>query len=257
MILNNRTEIKYCPQRIISLVPSQTSLLHALGVGDHVIGITKFCTEPPQWKKDKCMIGGTKNPNIQLIIKLIPDLIIANKEENRKEDVELLALEFPVWVTDVFDLSSALNMISDLGTLTQKTIEADLISQQIQLAFQKLHSIDTSNKIPTAYLIWKDPWMTIGGDTFINDMMKYAGLKNIFENETRYPVIQLDNLKEMGCELLLLSSEPYPFSEKHINELAEHLPDCKIILVDGMKFSWYGDQLLETPDYLIDLLNKM
>ncbi len=257
MILQNTFQLTNKPKRIISLVPSQTSLLYALNLNDAVIGITKFCTEPPHWKKEKKMIGGTKNPNIALIKSLNPDLIIANKEENRKEDIELLAQEFPVWITDVYDLPSALNMIVDIGVLTQQIEQAQVLKRQIEDSFEQLNDAISLNNIPSAYLIWKDPWMTVGGDTFIHHMMQYAGFKNLFEEDQRYPIININKLKEKNCQLLLLSSEPYPFTNKHILELTEELPDCQIILVDGMKFSWYGDQLLSTPAYLLSLLEKI
>jgi ABC-type Fe3+-hydroxamate transport system substrate-binding protein len=254
MILENTSQLNVEPKRIISLVPSQTSLLHALGLGERVIGITKFCTEPNSWRLDKSIVGGTKNPTIDKIKNLRPDLIIANREENRKEDVEKMAEEFPVWVTDVNDLPSALNMIQDLGELTGHKTEATDLVKKIAAGFEQLSHKVSQRKLPAAYLIWKDPWMSIGGDTFIHDMMHRAGLENLFGDLNRYPVIDINLLREKKCPLLLLSSEPYPFSKKHLSELSKLLPHCRIELVDGMKFSWYGDQLLHTPEYLTDFL---
>ena len=246
------------PKRIISLVPSQTELLFDLGLRDEVIGITKFCVHPQQWFHKKTRVGGTKNLNIELITSLEPDLIIANNEENTKEQVEGLATKYPVWISDVHNLETALQMISSVGELTNKVQRASLIADQIKEGFDQLQtglvrrnitSDEGSNEPQTAYIIWKDPYMTVGSDTFIHDMLKAAGLKNMFEHLTRYPEIKIADLQAKNCQLLLLSTEPYPFNQKHVDELQIHLPDTKIILVDGEMFSWYGSRLLKVPGY--------
>ena len=112
------------------------------------------------------------------------------------------------------------------------------------------------NPLPAAYLIWKDPYMTVGGDTFIHDMMQHCGLENIFEKEKRYPVIKLEDLNEKSPQIILLSTEPYPFKEKHINELARQFPSTKIILVNGEMFSWYGSMLLKSATYFRNLMTQ-
>jgi ABC-type Fe3+-hydroxamate transport system substrate-binding protein len=241
------------PQRIISLVPSQSELLYSLGLDKEVVGITKFCVHPQQWFKTKTRVGGTKNINIDLIKKLHPDLIIANKEENVKEQIEELAKEFTVWVTDVNSVEDAFLMIKDVGELTYKNIEATKLITQISRKFSNLQTNmpqnQSGNELKGCYLIWQDPYMTIGGDTFINDMMKHCGLQNLFKNQTRYPEITLEELKTANCQLILLSSEPYPFNQKHLDELHKLLPGKKIFLVDGEMFSWYGSRLILAPEY--------
>ncbi len=233
---------------IISLVPSQTELLYDLGLEDEVIGITKFCVHPQKWFKNKARIGGTKKLNINKIKSLNPDLIIANKEENVKEQVEQLAVHYDVLVTDVNNLDDALSMVKAVGKLTGKTAKALSIADEIQLKFQKLiDSLSNKRKIKSAYLIWKEPYMAAGGNTFINDMMRYCGLINIFTNVDRYPKINHEDLQ--ACELILLSSEPYPFKEKHAQYLQQEIPGAKIILADGEMFSWYGSRLLLAADY--------
>jgi ABC-type Fe3+-hydroxamate transport system substrate-binding protein len=257
MIITSATQFKKPPQKIVSLVPSQTELLSYFGLDDEVIGITKFCIHPQQWFAGKTRVGGTKNINLDLIKSLQTDLIIANIEENVKEQIEKLALDFNVLVTDVNNLHGALEMIEDVGKITCKLHEATELITLIKKNFLQLPS--TKIKINTAYLIWKDPYMTIGGDTFINDMMQYCGLKNIFENQSRYPEITIDDLAKSNCELILLSSEPYPFKQKHIDELRQSLPGKKIILADGEIFSWYGSRLLLAPQYfkkLREVINK-
>ena len=242
------------PQKIISLVPSQTELLSYFGLDKEVIGITKFCIHPAKWFTTKTRVGGTKNINIDLIKKLQPDLIIANKEENVKEQIEQLAKDFNVWITDVNTLADALLMIKDIGVLTYKSHESSALIALIKNEFLKYKK--PSLKISAVYLIWKEPYMTIGGDTFINDMMKCCGLQNIYEDKTRYPEITLQELQSVNYQLILLSSEPYPFKQKHVDELQKMLPGKKIILADGENFSWYGSRLLAAPQYFKDLLNS-
>ena len=162
----------------------------------------------------------------------------------------MLAENFPVWVTDVNDLADAYKMIHDIGILTSKKNEASELVDSIKIKFDVLsQTFNINDRIPVAYLIWKDPYMTIGGDTFISNMLQAAGFINIFRDQKRYPEITVSQLKNMNCKLVFLSSEPYPFQQKHIDELQRELPGIKIILVDGEMFSWYGSRLLEAPDY--------
>ena len=255
MIITSAQYFKQPPQKIISLVPSLTELLSYFNLDKEVIGITKFCVHPDKWFTAKTRVGGTKNINIDLIKKLNPDLVIANREENVKEQIEGLAKEFDVWVTDVNTFEDALLMINDIGELTHKGIDASKLIKGINSNFSQLK---TPKKLsPTCYLIWQDPYMTIGGDTFINDMMKYCGFQNIFENHVRYPEISTEQLSTSNCQLILLSSEPYPFKQKHVDELQKTLPGKKIILVDGEMFSWYGSRLLLAPEYFKNLINSL
>jgi len=248
---------------IVSLVPSQTELLFDLGLNEEVKAITKFCVHPKAWFKSKTRIGGTKNVNVELIKKIKPDLIIANKEENVKEQVEELAKRFDVFVTDVNNLADAMSMIRDIGALTGKTTRALSIATQIEKKFQKLsESIADKQKIKVAYLIWQNPYMAVGGYTFINSMMQYCGLENIFTNVERYPEIRLEDLQsskpgKRNYDLILLSSEPYPFKEKQRQEIQLKLPSKKIMLVDGEMFSWYGSRLLKAADYFRDLYENL
>lgn len=244
--------------RVISLVPSQTELLFDLGLNEEVIGITKFCIHPEQWFRNKTRVGGTKNINFKTIDALSPDLIIANKEENVKEQIEDLAENYDVWVTDVNDLNDALSMIDNIGELTGGTESASVLALKIREGFDGFKKKSfKQKKIPAAYFIWKDPYMVAGGDTFINDMMQYCGLENIFSEKKRYPQVSFQEIKENRCELILLSSEPYPFSQKHKEEVQRYFPDIKIELVDGEMFSWYGSRLLKSIDYFQSFRNKM
>ncbi|GGA91630.1 helical backbone metal receptor [Puia dinghuensis] len=237
------------PRRIISLVPSQTELLYTLGLDAAVVGITKFCVHPESWFRTKPRVGGTKAIDPARVDALKPDLIIANKEENEKPQIEALAARYPVWVSDVKNLSDALAMIRSLGQLTGATTMATALASTIATRFNQL-PIPTQ-PIPAAYFIWRNPWMVAGGDTFINDMLHYCGFTNIFAGHDRYPTVDLSSLA--GPVHILLSSEPYPFRERHIDEIKEVLPEAAVRLVDGEFFSWYGSRLLDAPAYFSDL----
>jgi ABC-type Fe3+-hydroxamate transport system substrate-binding protein len=246
MILTSVNELHKPAKRIISLVPSQTELLHYLALEEETAGITKFCIHPATWFQNKNRVGGTKNVDIQLIKEINPGLVIANKEENVREQVEELARDFPVWVTDVNNLDDALEMITDIGTLTGKIPEARQLSDRIRENFSSLHN---SPPIPVCYLIWKDPYMVAASGTFIDDMILSAGFRNVFAGRKRYPVVTLDEIREATPKIILLSSEPYPFAEKHLLELKHFLPGITPLLADGEMFSWYGSRLLQAPAY--------
>lgn len=236
------------PKRIISLVPSQTELLFNFGLEEEVVGVTKFCVHPKGWLSQKKIIGGTKNPNIQLIQSLNPDLVIANKEENRKEDIEIISQFCPVWVSDVHNLNTACDMILSLGEIVGKSDIANQLINDIRNSFGTLNLF--SSHIRCAYLIWWNPIMLAGPNTFINYMLTTIGMTNVCDsNESRYPELSLGQIKEFDPEVILLSSEPFPFSEKHIRELRKEFSNTKIILVDGELFSWYGPRLLLFKEY--------
>jgi ABC-type Fe3+-hydroxamate transport system substrate-binding protein len=256
MFITAAEQLHHPPKKIISLVPSITSLLHYFKLSDETTGITKFCTIPEHWKDSKAIIGGTKNIKTDQIIKMKPDLIIANKEENVKDQIESLALDCPVWLTDINTLDDALEMIETLGRFTQKNKEAKQLTERIKLNFDNL-AITQAKKYRTCYLIWKDPYMTIGNDTFIHEMLCKAGLDNIFADRKRYPVITIDELQKLQPELILLSSEPYPFREKHVAFLQNIFTNSIIELVDGVCFSWYGDQIQQSAIYFKELHEKI
>ena len=255
MILESVAQLSFIPKRIVSLVPSQTELLHYLGLEAETAGITKFCIHPKEWFDTKTRIGGTKTIDIKRIRELNPDLIIANKEENVKEQVDELATHFNVWVTDVNNVADALHMIHDIGTLTVRVKEAKQLAIKIESAFSTISQPATPVK--TAYLIWKEPYMTIGGDTFIHDILQQAGLQNIFAGQTRYPEVSVAALQNIKPQLIILSSEPYPFKQQHIDDLQQQLPGTAILLADGEMFSWYGSRMLLIPQYLNTLLSDI
>lgn len=251
--LNRQIEIIEFPNRIVSLVPSQTELLFDLGLDEEIIGITKFCIHPKIWHQTKTRIGGTKKVNIDKIKSLNPDLIICNKEENTKKEIELLAKEFPVWISDIKNLPEALNMINGIGEITGKSEKAELLIHKIEREFSALQALKTQKK--ALYLIWKGPWMTVNSETFIHDMLIRCGFTNVTQNKTlRYPDLTEQELLQLNPNYVFLSSEPFPFKEKHIKELQKILPNAKIKLVDGEAFSWYGSHLLKSGTYFKELI---
>ena len=240
-------------QRIISIVPSQTELLFDLGLDKRIVGLTKFCIHPKEKIAGKTKVGGTKQLNIELITSLKPDLIIANKEENEQSQVEELAQHFPVWISDINDLDSALEMIKSIGNLTGTTEKANVLSSKIRTLFGDLPPVKTQT---VAYLIWRKPYMLAGKGTFIDDMLTRCGLVNVL-TETRYPEAGIDKLAALNPDLVFLSSEPYPFKQKHADELQQALPNAEICLVDGEMFSWYGSRMLQAVPYFKRLLYSL
>jgi ABC-type Fe3+-hydroxamate transport system substrate-binding protein len=255
--LNREVNLPAIPKRIISVVPSQTELLFYLGLDKEVIGITKFCIHPADKFKLTTKVGGTKQLNIAQIKALKPDLIIANKEENEQGQIEALMNVCPVWISDISNLDDALDMIRKVGEIVDCSVEAAKLTGGIKQQFDSFKPLPSNLK--TAYLIWRKPYMAAGRDTFIDSMLKKCGLINAFE-DTRYPEVSGERLAEAAPDIVLLSSEPYPFDEKHIIEIERILPKTKVLLVDGEIFSWYGSRLLQVPDYfrrLIETINSM
>lgn len=228
-------------KKIISLVPSLTELLIDLGLKDQMIGRTRFCIHPEDEVGNIEIIGGTKSPDLEKIVDLEPDFVVANKEENRKEDIDVLQKYADVRVSEIQNIQDAILEISALGLQLGVQDQAGSMIEQINKLLKKKPS---SKPLSVAYLIWKDPWMTVGHDTYIHDMLQKYDLRNIFGLQKRYPTTSLDEISSLDPSLILLSSEPYPFKEKHIEEIQAACPHAKIQLVNGEWFSWYGSRML-------------
>lgn len=237
------------PKRIISLVPSQTELLFDLGLNEEVVGITKFCVHPKEWFEQKRKIGGTKNFWFDKIEMLNPDLIIGNKEENYQEGIEALEEKYPVWISDVADFESALHMIREIALMTNREEKG---KQLIATIRDRFSTLPVFKPLRTLYLIWNKPWMVAGKLTFIDAMMTMVGLQNSVSS-SRYPSLTSDDIKLLNPELVLLSSEPFPFKEVHLNELKKLLPKALVMLVDGEPFSWHGSRMIHAPAYFATL----
>ncbi|RYG10022.1 MAG: cobalamin-binding protein [Chitinophagaceae bacterium] len=256
--LGRAVTFNYPPKRIISLVPSQTELLFDLGLGEEVVGITKFCIHPIEKFASCTKVGGTKKLKIDVIRSLKPDLIIGNKEENTQNEIEELMSEFPVWMSDIANLEDSMRMIEQIGELVNRAPEAAYLNHLILAGFNDLQSLAVSKNINkrVAYIIWKDPYLFAGRDTFIDDILRKIGLTNVVK-QSRYPQVALPQLQTQNPELIFLSSEPYPFKEKHSEEIKAILPHVKVILVDGEMFSWYGSRLVKAINYLFHLQDEL
>lgn len=239
--------------KIVSLVPSITEALFDLGLTENeVVGRTKFCIHPQDKIKNVAVIGGTKNINIEKIKALQPDLILANKEENVKEQVEALMNDYKVMVTNIDTIEDNYYLLKNLGKLFGKEDRAQLFNLKI---YDVLNQAKLDTPVKAAYLIWKNPYMTIGSDTFIHRVLTEIGFENIFKDKTRYPQITTEDLAD--ADVIMLSSEPFPFKEKHIEELQVFYPDKKIMIVDGEAFSWYGTHIAKCENYFKELLTEI
>lgn len=237
--------------RIISLVPSISEYLWTLGLEEEVVGITKFCVHPNSWWKNKTRVGGTKNLNFQTIEALQPTLIIANKEENSKEDIIHLNTKFEVLLTDINSLDDAFHFLLKIGESVGKREKSIEFVDQLKRMFFNLEHI--GGKTCFLYFIWKDPFYVVGPNTYIDSLLGYFGWSNYCKID-RYPalnaVLALDAHYKNKVDVIFLSSEPYPFEQKHIAQLQEIFPNSKIIIVDGEICSWYGSRMILAPSYM-------
>nr|WP_321222346.1 helical backbone metal receptor [uncultured Psychroserpens sp.] len=242
-------EIRTTPKRIVSLVPSQTELLVDLGLESHIVGVTKFCVHPSFLRKNKSIVGGTKQVHYDKIESLNPDIILCNKEENTKEMILELEKIAPVHISDIYNLDDALELIMMYGFLFSVEKKAEQLIKIISNAYKDFCLfIKDRPKLKVVYFIWKNPWMVAAKHTFINEMLELNNFDNTFSILERYPEIQLDAI-DKNIDILLLSSEPYPFKNKHVNSLQLKFPESKVILVDGEYFSWYGSRLKHAFNY--------
>lgn len=243
--MNRTIRLEQIPKRIVSLVPSQSELLYYLGCDEQVAGITKFCIHPDEWFRSKTRVGGTKNVNFDKLADLKPDLIIANKEENSKADIDRLTKEYPVYMSDIFNVNDACQMISDVGQLVGKQSAATELVSRVQTDFKDLPQYDGT----VLYFIWSKPYMVVGPDTFIGHIIAGLGFTNLISDQrVRYQEITAEEIAQLNPDHILLSSEPFPFNEENRAEF-QGLTKAKIHLVDGEMFSWYGSRMLQMKPY--------
>jgi iron complex transport system substrate-binding protein len=261
--LGNQFNFEYAPRRIVSLVPSQTELLCDLGLEDAVVGVTKFCVHPVYLRKLKKVVGGTKKVHFERIRLLNPDIIICNKEENTLEMVTELQQIAPVWVTDIVVIEDVFRMIELFGALFNQRVRAQQLIDKISVERANFKAF-TAN-LPTlkvAYFIWANPYMVAGHHTFINTLLAECKFENIYDNEdkfpSRYPEVQLKKIRLDGDpDVVLLSSEPYPFKDENAFEIGRFTHHAKAIFVDGELFSWYGSRLHKAYAYFRKLRQSL
>jgi ABC-type Fe3+-hydroxamate transport system substrate-binding protein len=240
--------------RVVSLCPSLTELVFDLGRGDDLVGRTKFCVHPARRVKRVESVGGTKNPKIARIVELAPDLVLLNEEENRREDAEaLLAAGVRCHVSFPRDMGETAQMVRDIGAVLERPVEAERIAADIERRAARVR--ERARQAPPvryAYLIWRNPWMVAGGDTFVTAMLALPGGANVFaDHAERYPTVTPQDLTVADPDVVLLSSEPFPFKEKHADELAvaTGLPRERMQLVDGEYLTWHGSRTPDGVDY--------
>lgn len=239
------------PRRIVSLVPSQTELLFDLGLDDQVAGVTKFCVHPESARKTKIIIGGTKKFDVDRIKSLKPDLAIGNKEENYPDGIEAIRKICPVWMSDVITLADAQSMIKEVSALTGKKEEGMKMLKEIKDSFSSLKRVAPRRVL---YLMWHDPLMGAASKTFIHTLLDKIGLVNVLAHRSRYPELSIEDVQQLDPKVVLLSSEPFPFAEKHIPAIKAIVPAADIQLVDGEMFSWYGSRLRHSPAYFNSMI---
>ena len=256
-MLDFPVEMPDIPQRIISLVPSISMLLADMNLGHRLVGVTKFCVHPKELRETRQIIGGTKILRFDAINALKPDLIIANKEENNKADIERLQATYPVWVSDIQTIDDALNLVHILGEMTSCVSASQKIHTSITEKRQHFKQTIAPSSARIAYTIWNNPFMAAGGNTFIQTMLNEGGWVNAFAEHTRYPAFTLEGLKAMNVDYLFLASEPFPFGQKHKALFTSVIPEDKIHIIDGEMFSWYGSRLKDSYSYFIELHDKL
>lgn len=262
--------IENFPKRIISLVPSFTELLFDFGLIEEIIGVTQYCIEPKEKVASITKIGGTKKLQIDLIKRLSPDLIVASKEENDKDQILQLESLFPIWIADIINFDSSIAAIKSLSEITNKVQKGEKIvegSFNVKSIIGKefCNSMLFNKKV--LYFIWRKPYMVVGRDTYINSILEILGFRNCVlelnlsngpsNKSLRYQTISEGELKTMTPDFVFLSTEPYPFHEKHFPEFMDMFPNSQIIKVRGDIFSWYGSRFYKSLDYFLEFKQNL
>lgn len=251
--------LKSTPKRIVSLVPSQTELLYDLALENELIGITEFCVHPFQLKSIKTIVGGTKKVDYQKIKDLNPDFILCNKEENAYDMLPELEKIAPTFFSDVNTIQQSVDLILRLGSILNRRTEADNLAHKIEFKLNDFKQFIADKPVrKVAYFIWAKPWMVVGNDTYINEMLELNKFENIYANMSRYPKIEINKIRHEGDpDVVILSSEPYDFKDEHAMEIASFTNRSITFFADGEMFSWPGSRMLLAFDYFKELHKKL
>ena len=257
--IGRELNLEKTPKRIVTLVPSQTELLFDMGLEEEIVGITKFCVHPLHFKSTKKVVGGTKKVHYAKIKELNPDFILCNKEENAQDMLEELEKIAPVYFSDVKTIEDSLHLISDLGAILDRRFEAEKISSKIKFHLQDFKVFMKEQPVrKAAYFIWAKPWMVAGKDTFINELLRLNKFENIYEAKGRYPEVEIKKIRLEGDpEIVMLSSEPFPFKDEHAFELGRCTHHGTTIFVDGEMFSWFGSRLIKAFPYFKQIHDRL
>ena len=247
------------PRRVVSLCPSVTETVHALGAWDRLVGRTRYCVHPRGLVQAVPHVNGTKSPDLERLYELRPDLVVAVKEENRREDIEHIAASaVPLLLLDPNSVQQAADCARELGDALDCTIEGELLARRIERAALAASAV-TPARPGVVYLIWSDPLMAVGGGTFIHSMLEAGGMTDLLGGRARYPELSAEDLAALDPDAVLLSSEPFPFKERHRAELADAtgLPLERFVLVDGELLSWHGSRTVRGLEYAVGLAEQL
>jgi ABC-type hemin transport system substrate-binding protein len=248
------------PERIVSLVPSLTETLFAFGVGERVVGRTRYCTQPPRSVGKVAKVGGTKKVDVGRVLDLEPDLVVAVREENTREDIERLKeAGVSVFVGTPETVKGALGMLKELaGRVGTPEDAAEAVLGPIERVYQRLYEVEPEKTRRVFVTIWKGPYMSVGSDTYVHDVLRTCGGENVCGSATRYPIVTLEEVEGLEPEVVLLPDEPYPFSAEDLAEFyALDIPASRedtIHLVDGKLLTWYGPRMASSLMQLSALL---
>ena len=249
------------PRRIVSLVPSLTEALFELGLGARVVGVTDWCVHPADRLAELPRVGGTKSPALERVIELAPDLVIANREENRERDVERLrAAGIPVWVTYPRTVADGVALVREIAALGAPAERADPLLHDLERALAGALAAAPARPTRVFCAIWKKPWMAVGADTYADDLLRVCGGENVFADRTerRYPLVDEAAIEVAQPEVILLPDEPYAFGPRDIEELAALATPAsasgRIHALDGTLVSWYGPRIARAIEQISALL---
>ena len=243
-VLGRIFEFPTPPHRVVSLVPSLTETLFALGAGASVVGISDYCIFPEGL--DVLRVGGTKNPKIEAIRGLAPDLVHMNLEENMRRHAEAIEEFAPVFVTEPKSVPGVATMIDQLGVIHGRHEEAARLVRELEAALASLPKRAFTFAVP----IWKDPWMWCGGDTYVSSLVEAAGGTNVFASSLRYPAVSLEEALALRPDILFLPDEPYVFT----HDDARAIRGPRVIgPFPGHLFTWHGVRTIEGLRFLRDL----
>lgn len=252
--LGRSVQYGFPPKKIICLCPGITETLYSLNLENEIAGRTRYCIFPADKIEKATVVGGTKEIDETAIRKLNPDLIIVEKEENTKEIVEILENDFPVFCAEVQSINDAYRMIGDMAALTDREQEGKQLIATIKKEFSSLPKMNGKR---AAYIIWRNPYMAAGKNTYINSLLEEMGFENPFAGlEGRYPVIEEKDFQKADLDYIFLASEPFPFKEKHKKEFSDMAPQAKITIIDGEMF-WYGAKMKEAARYLREYMRNL